>query len=67
MVVNRNQGFFLSVNTFILFLGTAIAPLLMILIQPLSNFTLQFIIIAVIGVIALIVALLLPRRKNVIR
>ena len=63
MVVNRNQGFFLSVNTFILFLGTAIAPLLMILIQPLSNFTLQFIIIAVIGIIALIVALLLPRRK----
>ncbi|RIO51893.1 MFS transporter [Staphylococcus hominis] len=67
MVVNRNQGFFLSVNTFILFLGTAIAPLLMILIQPLSNFTLQFIMIAVIGIIALIVALLLPRRKNVIR
>ena len=67
MVVNRNQGFFLSVNTFILFLGTAIAPLLMILIQPLSNFTLQFIIIAAIGIIALIVALLLPRRKNVIR
>ena len=67
MIVNRNQGFFLSVNTFILFLGTAIAPLLMILIQPLSNFTLQFIMIAVIGIIALIVALLLPRRKNVIR
>ena len=35
----------------------------MILIQPLSNFTLQFIMIAAIGIIALIVALLLPRRK----
>ena len=35
----------------------------MILIQPLSNFTLQFIIIAAIGIIALIVALLLPGRK----
>ena len=67
MVVNRNQGFFLSINTFILFLGTALAPLLMILIQPLSNFTLQFIIIAAIGMVALIIALFLPRRKNEIR
>ena len=28
ILVNENRGFFLSVNTFILFLGTAIAPVL---------------------------------------
>ena len=30
VVVKNNQGFFLSVNTFVLFLGTAIAPILML-------------------------------------
>lgn len=33
VVVNSNQGFFLSVNTVILFLGTAIAPILMIYVK----------------------------------
>lgn len=60
MVVNSNQGFFLSINTFILFLGTAIAPILLIYLNPIPSFFIQFTIIAMIGVIAFISALCLP-------
>ena len=42
VVVNSNQGFFLSVNTVILFLGTAIAPILMIYVKQIPNFFLEF-------------------------
>ncbi|MCI2946998.1 MFS transporter [Staphylococcus caledonicus] len=67
LTVNGNQGFFLSVNTFILFLGTAIAPILSIELNRIKSFTVQFNVIAVIGIIAIVIALFLPRRKNEIR
>ena len=64
IVVNGNQGFFLSVNTFILFLGTALAPIINIYIARIQSFSLQFIIIACIGIISLCVALFLPKTKR---
>ncbi|PTF13602.1 MFS transporter [Staphylococcus devriesei] len=67
LTVNGNQGFFLSVNTFILFLGTAIAPILSIVLNNINSFTVQFNVIAVIGIIAIVIVLFLPRRKNEIR
>nr|WP_276311760.1 MFS transporter [Staphylococcus haemolyticus] len=67
LTVRGNQGFFLSVNTFILFLGTAIAPILSIVLNTISSFTVQFNIIAVIGIIAIMIALCMPRRKNEVR
>lgn len=45
LTVRGNQGFFLSVNTFVLFLGTAIAPILSIVLNTISSFTVQFNII----------------------
>ncbi|MBK3947170.1 MFS transporter, partial [Staphylococcus haemolyticus] len=63
LTVRGNQGFFLSVNTFILFLGTAIAPILSIVLNTISSFTVQFNIIAMIGIIAIMIALCMPRRK----
>ncbi|MBL7584350.1 MFS transporter [Staphylococcus saccharolyticus] len=59
-VVNSNQGFFLSVNTVILFLGTAIAPILMIYVEQLTNFFIQFAVIALIGLMSLIVSFFMP-------
>ena len=67
LIVNSNQGFFLSVNTFILFLGTAIAPVLSIVLKTMPSFLMQFSIIAGIGVIAIVIALFLPRRKHEVR
>lgn len=64
IVVNGNQGFFLSVNTFILFLGTALAPIINIYIARIQSFSPQFIIIACIGIISLCVALFLPKTKR---
>ena len=60
VVVKNNQGFFLSVNTFVLFLGTAIAPILMLFVGELSNFFLQFLMIAIVGLIALVVSIFMP-------
>ena len=60
VVVNSNQGFFLSVNTVILFLGTAIAPILMIYVKQIPNFFLEFVTIAIIGVLAVIVSIFMP-------
>jgi len=60
VVVNSNQGFFLSVNTVILFLGTAIAPILMIYVEQLTNFFIQFAVIALIGLMSLIVSFFMP-------
>ena len=67
LTVRGNQGFFLSVNTFVLFLGTAIAPILSIVLNTISSFTVQFNIIAVIGIIAIMIALCMPRRKYELR
>lgn len=60
VVVKCNQGFFLSVNTVILFLGTAIAPILMIYVEQLPSFFLEFLSIAIIGILAVIVSLFMP-------
>ncbi|WP_154838169.1 MFS transporter [Staphylococcus sp. Marseille-Q1834] len=67
MVVNGNQGFFLSVNTFILFLGTAIAPVLMIVVSTIPSYFVQFSVIASIGFIAFLIALFLPKEKREVR
>lgn len=67
LIVNSNQGFFLSVNTFILFLGTAIAPVLSIVLKTMPSILMQFNIIAGIGVIAIVIALFLPHRKHEVR
>ncbi|MDU1374198.1 MAG: MFS transporter, partial [Staphylococcus epidermidis] len=48
------------VNTFVLFLGTAIAPILMLFVGELSNFFLQFLMIAIVGLIALVVSIFMP-------
>lgn len=64
ILVNENRGFFLSVNTFILFLGTAIAPVLNIFLQGLSNFKLQFIVIFIISFIALVFSIFLPKQTS---
>lgn len=60
MVVYGNRGFFLSVNTFILFLGTAIAPILSIYLTSLNNFTSMFVIISSIAFLAFLASLFLP-------
>ena len=65
VVVNSNQGFFLSVNTVILFLGTAIAPILMIYVKQIPNFFLEFLTIAMIGVLAVIVSIFMPNDHHV--
>ena len=65
VVVNSNQGFFLSVNTVILFLGTAIAPILMIYVKQIPNFFLEFVTIAIIGVLAVIVSIFMPNDHHV--
>ena len=65
VVVNSNQGFFLSVNTVILFLGTAIAPILMIYVKQIPNFFLEFLTIAMIGVLSVIVSIFMPNDHHV--
>lgn len=60
LVVNNNHGFFLSINTVILFLGTAIAPILMIYVARLSSYFVEFLIIALIGMVSVIISLLMP-------
>lgn len=60
MVVYGNRGFFLSVNTFILFLGTAVAPILSIYLTSLNNFTSMFVIISSIAFLAFLASLFLP-------
>jgi len=60
MVVYGNRGFFLSVNTFILFLGTALAPILSIYLTSLTHFISMFMIIAAISITALVASILLP-------
>ena len=65
VVVNSNQGFFLSVNTVILFLGTAIAPILMIYVKQIPNFFLEFLTIAMIGVLAVIVSIFMANDHHV--
>ncbi|MBJ7887498.1 MFS transporter [Bacillaceae bacterium HSR45] len=65
MTVKHNQGFFLSVNTVILFMGTAIAPILMIYIAKLPQYFLMFVSIACIGFVSFIVSLLMPKDESV--
>lgn len=60
LVAKNNHGFFLSVNTVILFLGTAIAPILMIYVARLSSYFLEFLIIALIGMVSVIISMLMP-------
>ncbi|MFU0767653.1 MFS transporter [Staphylococcus pasteuri] len=64
ITVNRNQGFFLSVNTVILFMGTAIAPIIMIYIGEMSSYFMMFASIACIGFVAFIVSLFMPSDAN---
>lgn len=59
-VVKSNHGFFLSVNTVILFLGTAIAPILMIYVARLSSYFVEFLVIALIGMISVIISIFMP-------
>lgn len=61
MLAAENRGFFLSVNTFILFLGTAIAPILSIYLQKLDHYFAMFSILATIGLAALIVSIFIPK------
>ncbi|BGE82786.1 MFS transporter [Staphylococcus petrasii] len=61
LVVSSNHSFFLSVNTFILFLGTAIAPILNLILQKTSNFSIQIILISIISITSSIFAFLLPK------
>lgn len=60
LVVKTNHGFFLSVNTVILFLGTAIAPILMIYVARLSSYFVEFLVIALIGMISVIISIFMP-------
>ena len=60
LVVKSNHGFFLSVNTVILFLGTAIAPILMIYVARLSSYFVEFLVIALIGMISVIISIFMP-------
>ena len=64
MTVKHNQGFFLSFNTVILFMGTAIEPILMIYIAKLPQYFLMFVSIACIGFISFIVSLLMPKDES---
>ena len=61
LVVSSNHSFFLSVNTFILFLGTAIAPILNLILQKTPNFSIQIILISIISITSSIFAFLLPK------
>ncbi|MGV3244980.1 MFS transporter [Staphylococcus sp. 11261D007BR] len=61
MLSDINRGFFLSVNTFILFLGTAIAPVLSIQLEKLSSFVIMFSALSIISIIALIISIFIPR------
>ena len=60
LIVKTNHGFFLSVNTVILFLGTAIAPILMIYVARLSSYFVEFLVIALIGMISVIISIFMP-------
>ncbi|SUM44588.1 major facilitator superfamily protein [Staphylococcus petrasii] len=62
LVVSSNHSFFLSVNTFILFLGTAIAPILNLILQKTQNFSIQIILISIISITSSIFAFLLPKK-----
>ena len=62
---NETVLFFLSVNTVILFLGTAIAPILMIYVKQIPNSFLEFLTIAMIGVLAVIVSIFMPNDHHV--
>lgn len=60
LIVKTNHGFFLSVNTVILFLGTAIAPILMIYVARLSSYFVEFLVIALIGMVSVIISIFMP-------
>ncbi|MCY1564736.1 MFS transporter [Staphylococcus pettenkoferi] len=64
MLAATNRGFFLSVNTFILFLGTAIAPVLSIYLEKLTHYFVAFSILSLIALAALIVSFFIPKGIN---
>ncbi|WP_341636653.1 MFS transporter [Staphylococcus casei] len=66
MIVQDNRGFFLSVNTFILFLGTAIAPILSVYLFSLQHNFSMFSLIASIALLATIASILLPDDEAII-
>ncbi|MCU5746417.1 MFS transporter [Staphylococcus sp. SQ8-PEA] len=64
MLAAKNRGFFLSVNTFILFLGTAIAPILSIYLENLPHYFLAFSLLALIALVALVISFFIPKGIN---
>ncbi|PNZ97825.1 MFS transporter [Staphylococcus massiliensis] len=61
LLTKENKGFFLSVNTFLLFLGTAVSPIIIGYIQAIGNYTIMFTSIGALLFIGFIASTCLPK------
>ncbi|MBI5974837.1 MFS transporter [Staphylococcus canis] len=61
MLADSNRGFYISVNTFILFLGTAIAPILSLQLEKLTHYFYMFSTLTIIAILAFIISTLIPK------
>lgn len=60
----KDKGFYLSINTFMLFIGTAIAPVLsMQLMSHLHSFKMMFILLSLVNFIGFFIALWIPKKS----
>lgn len=66
LLTTKDKGFFLSINTFMLFIGTAIAPVLsMQLLNNTQSFKMMFIVLSIVNFIGFIIALGIPKKSVV--
>lgn len=64
LLTTKDTGFYLSINTFMLFIGTAIAPILsMTLLNYIHTFKMMFILISLVNFIGLLIALGIPKKS----
>lgn len=66
--IRENKGFYITLNTFVIFFGTAVAPITLGLAQRSSAWATQFLMLAAmmgIGLVASLIILIRDRRKKI--
>ena len=65
LLTDKDKGFYLSINTFMLFIGTAIAPILSLRLLELPSFTMMFVVLSIVNFIGLAIASFIPKSQFV--
>lgn len=63
LLTDKDKGFYLSINTFMLFIGTAIAPVLSMQLLNLHSYTLMFTLLSIVNFIGFAIALFIPNKS----